>query len=461
MSPPRKQQESKPEEQPTRVPPHNVEAEEHVIGSMLISATAIEAVSEILSPADFYRPSHGRMYEVMVEMAHAGTAVDAITLANRLEELAQLKSVGGKDRIREIATLVPASTNAKHWAVIVRDTAVVRRLAEAGYITLNDAMAREKDTPTLVEEAESRIFDLTKHYTRTEAAPIGDTLAATFTELEDLYAAGGRKVTGTATGFGHLDALTSGLQPGNLIILAGRPSMGKTALALMFASNVALRQELPVLVFSLEMSRSELERRLLSAEADVEAMKIHRGVLNREEWGRLVNATSKLMPAPILIDDSNGLRVTELRAKARRIKMRNPDLALVVVDYLQLMSANTTSENRVQEVSQISRMLKVLAGDLDVPVVALSQLSRQVEQRHDKRPMLSDLRDSGSLEQDGDVVVFVYRDEYYHPEDTDQEGIAEIIVAKQRNGPTGTVKLSFVKRFAKFSTLAVARAEGE
>lgn len=437
-------------------PPQNLEAEEYVLGACMLSRPAVDACSEIIEPADFYRATHGLMFEAILTLYNANEATDAIMVARKLESTGKLKDVGGKERIQEIATLVPATSNAAHHARIVREMAVLRMLADAGAGIYRGAMSRERDTADLVEDAEQSVFDITKTRHKSEAAPIGASLMDTIREIEAVYDQGGRTVTGVETGFKTLDELTSGLQLGNLIVVAGRPSMGKTALGLAIATHAALHNEIPVALFTLEMSRSEIERRVLSSEAMIESQKIHKGTLSGEEWGRLMHAASRVASAPLLIDDSSGLRVTELRSKARRLKLRNPKLGLIVVDYLQLMSGGGSAENRVQEVSQISRMLKVLAGELDIPVVAMSQLSRQVEQRHDKRPILSDLRDSGSIEQDADVVAFVYRDEYYHPEDTDQEGIAEVNIAKQRNGPVGTAKLAFVKRYAKFSTLVRA-----
>jgi replicative DNA helicase len=297
------------------------------------------------------------------------------------------------------------------------------------------------------------IFDLSQQRVTTEFSHIETLLKESFERITALYEAGA-DVTGTPSGFRDLDRLTSGFQPGNLIIVAARPSMGKSALALCMAANLAVRGQLPVALFTLEMSKAEVTQRLMCSEAKVESQRLRTGKLAPDDWPRLTAACDKLAKAPIYVDDTGAITMMEIRSKARRLKSKHPNLGLILVDYLQLMTSGTTVENRVQEVSQISRSLKVLARDLDVPIIAMSQLSRAVEQRHDKRPILSDLRESGSIEQDADIVCFIYRDEYYNAEETDQQGLAEVIVAKHRNGPTDTIRLSFLKRYAKFSDLA-------
>jgi len=299
------------------------------------------------------------------------------------------------------------------------------------------------------------VFELAQQRVTGDFAHIEELLKESFERITHLYESGA-EVTGVASGFREIDKLTSGFQPGNLVILAARPSMGKSALGLCMAANLAVRQQVPVALFTLEMSKVEVTQRLMCSEAKVESQRVSNGRLAQDDWSRLTAACDKLMKAPIYVDDSGSITMMELRSKARRLKAREPKLGLIVVDYLQLMTSGTTMENRVQEVSQISRQLKVMARDLDVPVLALSQLSRAVEQRHDKRPILSDLRESGSIEQDADLVFFVYRDEYYNNEESEQQGLAELILAKHRNGPTGMVKLSFLKRYAKFADLAAA-----
>jgi replicative DNA helicase len=374
-------------------PPQNLEAEESVLGAMLLSPGAIGAVSEVLDAGDFYRESHAKIYRAALALYAKGEPVDAITLVDELEERGELEAVGGRVRLHELAALVPATANAAHYARIVREMATLRGLISAGQQIAQLGWDRPGETQMLVDRAEQVVFDLSQSRVSTEFSHIEDLLKESFERITALYEAGA-DVTGVPSGFRDLDRLTSGFQPGNLVIVAARPSMGKSALGLCVAANLA-----------------------------------------------------------IYVDDTGSITMMEIRSKARRLKTREPNLGLIIVDYLQLMTSGTTAENRVQEVSQISRNLKVLARDLDVPILAMSQLSRAVEQRHDKRPILSDLRESGSIEQDADLVMFVYRDEYYEPE-TDQQGLAEIILAKHRNGPTGIEKLSFLKRYAKFADLA-------
>jgi replicative DNA helicase len=630
-------------------PPQNLEAEESVLGAMLLSPGAIGAVSEVLDASDFYRESHAKAYRAALALYAKGEPVDAITLVDELEERGELEAVGGRVRLHELAALVPATANAAHYARIVREMATLRGLIAAGQQIAQLGWERPGETQMLVDRAEQVVFELSQSRVSTEFSHIEDLLKESFERITALYEAGA-DVTGVPSGFRDLDRLTSGFQPGNLIIVAARPSMGKSALGLCIAANLALRSEMPVALFTLEMSKAEVTQRLLCSEAKVESQRLRTGKLAQDDWPRLVAAGDKLMKAPIYVDDTGSITMMEMRSKSRRLKTREPNLGLIIVDYLQLMTSGTTAENRVQEVSQISRSLKVLARDLDVPILAMSQLSRAVEQRHDKRPILSDLRESGclagearvflpdygvyrpirelvgssglrvlaldpetwlfesrvvtnafatgrkrvyrlrtrlgrairatgnhkflsfsgwrrlddlgpgarialprrtwpsivrpamkhagittralqerigtrdcgstlyeaglgreralrvadavgsdelahlpmsdvywdgivsierdavedvydltveglhnfvaedivihnSLEQDSDLVMFVYRDEYYN-EDTDQQGLAEVILAKHRNGPTGTQRLSFLKRYAKFADLA-------
>jgi replicative DNA helicase len=438
-------------ESPT-VPPQNLEAEESVLGAMMLSPGAIGAVSEILDAGDFYRESHAKIYRAALGLYAKGEPVDAITLVDELEERGELEEAGGRVRIHELAALVPATANAAHYARIVREMATLRGLIRAGSEIARLGWERPGETIDLVDRAEQVIFDLSQQRVTTEFSHIETLLKESFERITALYEAGA-EVTGTPSGFKDLDRLTSGFQPGNLIIVAARPSMGKSALVLCMAANLAVRHDVPVALFTLEMSKAEVTQRLMCSEAKVESQRLRTGKLAPDDWPRLTAACDKLAKAPIYIDDSGSINMMEIRSKARRLKSRHPDLGLVVVDYMQLMSSGGTVENRVQEVSQISRQLKVLARDLEVPIVALSQLSRAVEQRTDKRPILSDLRESGSIEQDADLVAFIYRDEYYN-EESDQQGLAEIHVAKHRNGPTDSIKLSFLKRYAKFADLA-------
>src|SRR5436305_1745548 len=436
------------------VPPQNLEAEESVLGAMMLSPGAIGAVSEALDASDFYRESHAVIYRAALTLYAKGDPVDAITLVDELEERGDLEQAGGRVRIHELARLVPASANAGHYARIVREMATLRGLIRAGGEIARLGWERPGETTDLVDRAEQVVFDLSQSRISTEFSHIEALLKESFERITALYEAGA-ELTGIPSGYLDLDRLTSGFQPGNLVIVAARPSMGKSALGLGMAANLAVRCETPVALFTLEMSKAEVTQRLMCSEAKVESQRLRNGKLAPDDWPRLTAACDKLAKAPIYVDDSGSINMMEIRSKARRLKSRHPDLGLVVVDYMQLMSSGASVENRVQEVSQISRQLKVLARDLDVPIVALSQLSRAVEQRTDKRPILSDLRESGSIEQDADLVAFIYRDEYYNDE-SDQQGLAEVIVAKHRNGPTDALKLSFLKRYAKFADLAAA-----
>src|SRR4029078_1902301 len=435
-------------------PPPNPEAEESALGAMLLSPGAIGAVSEVLDASDFYRESHAIIYRAALGLYAKGEPVDAITLVDELEERGELEQAGGRVRIHELAALVPASANAGHYARIVREMATLRGLIRAGGEISQLGWGRQGDTTALVDRAEQVVFDLSQARVTSEFSHIEELLKDSFERITALYEAGA-DVTGTPSGFRDLDRLTSGFQPGNLIIVAARPSMGKSGLGLCMAAHLAVRAEVPTALFTLEMSKAEVTQRLMCSEAKVESQRLRTGKLAPDDWPRLTAACDKLAKAPIYVDDTGSINMMEIRSKARRLKSRHPDLGLIVIDYLQLMTSGGTAETRVTEVSEISRSLKVLARDLDVPILAMSQLSRAVEQRHDKRPILSDLRESGSLEQDADIVCFIYRDEYYNDE-SDQQGLAEVIVAKHRNGPTDTVKLSFLRRYAKFADLAAA-----
>ncbi|HEX5246099.1 MAG TPA: replicative DNA helicase [Gaiellaceae bacterium] len=436
------------------VPPQNLEAEESVLGAMMISPGAIGAVSEIVDAGDFYRESHAKIYRAALALYAKGEPVDAITLTDELEERAELEAVGGRVRLHELAALVPATANAAHYARIVHETATLRGLIRAGGEIARLGWERPGETGDLVDQAEQILYDLSQQRVTGEWSEIEELLKESFERITQLYESG-VDLTGTPSGFRDLDRLTSGFQPGNLIIVAARPSMGKSALALCMAANMGVRHNIPVGLFTLEMSKAEVTQRLMCSEAKVESQRLRNGKLAPDDWPRLTAACDKLAKAPIYVDDTGLLNMMEIRSKARRLKARHPNLGLIIVDYLQLLtpSQRRDSDGRVQEVSEMSRSLKILARDLDVPIVALSQLSRAVEQRTDKRPILSDLRESGSIEQDADLVAFVYRDEYYN-EESDQQGLAEVILAKHRNGPTDSIKLSFLKRYAKFSDLA-------
>ena len=436
------------------VPPQNLDAEESVLGAMMLSPGAIGAVSEILDAGDFYRESHGKIYRAALALYARGEPVDAITLVDELEQRGELEDAGGRSRVHELAALVPASANAGHYARIVREMATLRGLIRVGSEIATLGWERVGEPADLVDRAEQIVFELSQSRVSTEFSHIETLLKESFERITALYEAG-EEITGVPSGFRDVDRLTSGFQPGNLVIVAARPSMGKSAFGLCIGANIAIRHQVPVALFTLEMSKAEVTQRLMCSEAKVESQRLRSGKLAPDDWPRLTAACDKLAKAPIYVDDTGSITMMEIRSKARRLKSKEPTLGLIIVDYLQLMTSGASVENRVQEVSQISRNLKILARDLDVPILAMSQLSRAVEQRHDKRPILSDLRESGSIEQDADLVAFIYRDEYYNDDSPDQ-GLAEVILAKHRNGPTGIEKLSFLKRYAKFADLAAA-----
>lgn len=436
------------------LPPQNLDAEESVLGAMMLSEVACDAAAERLAAKDFYREAHAIIFRACLALRMEGKAVDALTVAEFLEHHGWLDKAGGKTRIHEIATLVPATVNVGHYCDIVRRRAVERGLTIVGEQIIR--LGREpdgRDSPQLLDAADAFLFDLAEHGSAaSDFVPLADVVTDGYRRLEELHESG-KDIIGVPSGFGPLDRLTQGFQPGNLVIIAGRPSMGKSAFALAVAGHVAIRVGDPVALFTLEMSRHEIFQRLLSGEALVESEKLRNGRLATDEWRRVHEWSARLSAAPLFIDDNRMVGPHEIRAKARRLKLRHPRLACIIVDYLQLMGQAVKSSERVNEIGQISRSLKILAGELDIPVIALSQLSRNLESRHDRRPILSDLRDSGALEQDADLVIFLYRDEVYNSEDPEVSGIAEVILSKHRNGPIDTVKVSFVKRFARFSEL--------
>ncbi|HEX7255465.1 MAG TPA: replicative DNA helicase [Gaiellaceae bacterium] len=394
------------------VPPQNLDAEESVLGAMMLSPGAIGAVSELLDAGDFYRESHAKIYRAALALYARGEPVDAITLVDALEERGELEDAGGRVRIHELAALVPATANAAHYARIVREMATLRGLIRSGQEIARLGWERPGEARDLVDQAEQVIFELSQARVTGEFAHIEGLLKDSFERITALYEAG-EEITGVPSGFRDIDRLTSGFQPGNLIIVAARPSMGKSGLALCTAANIAVRRNVPVALFTLEMSKSEVTQRLMCSEAKVESQRLRNGKLAADDWPRLTAACDKLAKAPIYVDDTGSITMMEIRSKARRLKSKEPNLGLIVVDYIQLMTSGSTVENRVQEVSQISRNLKVLARDLDVPVLALSQLSRAVEQRHDKRPILSDLRESGCLV--GDTRVYLPEEGVHRP----------------------------------------------
>ncbi|HEX7082555.1 MAG TPA: replicative DNA helicase [Gaiellaceae bacterium] len=394
------------------VPPHSLDAEESVLGAMLLSPAAIEAVIEVVDAGDFYRETHGTIFRSMLALYGKGEPVDAITVVDQLEKEGLLAEAGGVEKIQELASLVPAAANAGHYARIVHELATLRGLIRVGFEISRLGFERPGEIVELLDRAEQQLFELSQQRVSTQFAHIDDLLKDSFERITALYEAGS-DITGTPSGYRDIDRLTSGFQPGNLIIIAARPSMGKSALALCMAANVSVRQQLPVALFTLEMSKAEVTQRLMCSEGKVESQRLRTGKLAADDWPRLTAACDKLSKAPIYVDDTGSITMMEIRSKLRRLKSREPKLGLVIIDYLQLMTSGTTAENRVQEVSQISRSLKVLARDLEVPIMALSQLSRAVEQRQDKRPILSDLRESGCLS--GETRVYLPDEGVYRP----------------------------------------------
>jgi replicative DNA helicase len=435
-----------------RVPPQSVEAEESVLGGILLDNTALDRVLEVLATDDFYREAHRKIFAAMLELSERSEPADIITLSDLLRGRSLLADVGGAAYLAELAERVPTAANIMQYARIVKEKAILRGLIAAATDIATRGYEAREDVDDLLDQAEHRIFAISERKIRPSFFRMGDVIMETLKTVERLYEHK-QLVTGVPTGFDDLDRLTAGLQPADLIIIAGRPSMGKTAFALNIAQHAALTAGLGVAIFSLEMAREQLVLRMLCSEARVDNAKVRAGFLGERDFPKLAMAAGRLAEAPIYIDDSPGLSVLELRAKARRLK-RDPvaKLGLVIVDYLQLMRGLGAVDSREQEISQISRSLKALAKELGLPVVALSQLNRQVEQRADRRPMMADLRESGAIEQDADVIAFIFREEVYKPEQDDLHGIAEVIVAKQRNGPTDTVKLTFRREITRFES---------
>jgi replicative DNA helicase len=428
-----------------------LEAEESLLGAMLLSRDAIASAVEACSADDFYKPAHGHVFEAITSLYGQGEPADPVTVADELRRVDLLEAIGGVAVLSSLQANTPATSNAGRYARIVEEHALLRRLigvageiAEMGYSV-------PEDVAQVVDEAESLVFKVAQRRVADTLKPIKELLEESLDRLEALFDRG-ESITGVPSGYLDLDEQLAGLQPSNLVIVGARPAMGKTAFALGMAANAAMEAQVPVLFFSLEMSHSEISQRLLCAEARVDATRMRNGRLHESDWPKITHAIGRLAEAPIYIDDNPNVTVMDIRAKARRMKSRD-GLGLVVIDYLQLMTGRAKAENRQVEVSEISRSLKILARELEVPVVALSQLSRNLEMRADKRPVLADLRESGSLEQDADVVMFIYRDEIYDSESSDR-GTAEIIVAKHRNGPTGKTQLAFLDHYTRFANMA-------
>jgi replicative DNA helicase len=449
-----------------RTPPFSLEAETAVLGGMLIDREAVTRAVEHLTDGMFYREANRRLYRSMVRLFERGDVIDVITVSEELKKTGELDSAGGFDYLGALVDAVPTAANLEYHARIVRDKALLRRLVEQSSQIIRDVYEQgERDVDEILDQAEARIFQVAESHKREGFVWIKEILWATFEHIERLQESS-TGITGVPTGFADLDRMTTGLQRGDLCVVAARPSMGKTAMALNIAAHAAITQNIPVAIFSLEMSSEQLVQRLLCAEGRIDAQKLRRGRLSQEEHQRLAAAAGHLNTAPIWIDDQPGSNVLEIRAKARRLQSElrsdGKELGMVLIDYMQLMSGHRTTDSRVQEVSDISRGLKALARELAVPVMALSQLSRGPEQRTDKRPMLSDLRESGSIEQDADVVMFLYRPEYYAPAEKREEleGKSELIVGKQRNGPTGVVQLHFYKAYTRFDSVLPAAHGG-
>lgn len=436
-----------------RVPPQNIEAEQAVLGAMMIDKEAISKATEILREQDFYRQDHRVIFRVIVDLFNNSQAVDMVTIAEALKREGKLEDVGGVQFITYLANAVPTAANVSYHARIVEETGLVRQLINVATEIAGAGYEGTEDVNSLLDSAEQRILAVSERKMTRDFAPIKDVVMTAVDRIDELYNKKGG-ITGLATGFIDFDRLTSGLQPSDLILIAARPSMGKTALVLNMAQNIAIREKKTVAFFSLEMSKEQLVQRMLCAEASIDSSRLKIGELEDQDWEKLIWAADSLSRASIFIDDTPGITVLEMRAKARRLKVEH-DLQLIVIDYLQLMqgSGRRNSENRQQELSDISRSLKALARELNVPVVALSQLSRSVESRQVKRPMLSDLRESGALEQDADLVAFLYREDYYD-KDTENKNITELIIAKHRNGPVDTIRLFFHKQFTRFANLA-------
>src|SRR5215203_6162485 len=439
-----------------RVPPHDLDAERAVIGAMLVSETAVAVVAERLAAEDFYSEVHRIIYGAMMRLYSRGEPIDQLTLTNELRSVNEFERIGGRPYVFQIVESVPTAANAGRYADIVRGKALLRAIIDVGSRITEDAFREPEDVTEALDSDEQLVYGVSNRTLKEHLAPVSELAPGALEMIQRLYEAEG-EVTGVETGFEDLDRLTTGFHKSDLVILAARPAMGKTAMALNAIWHAASVKGLPVAIFSLEMSKEQLVQRLISQTTRIRTQDLRSGNVKAEDWPKLVRGVAEVGQAPIWIDDTAGITLMEMRAKVRRLASRliaqgGAPLSLVVVDYLQLMIGGR-QENRQQEVAEISRGLKVLARDLDVPVLAIAQLSRAVEQRHDKRPLLSDLRDSGAIEQDADVVMFLYRDEYYNPE-SDDKGIAEVIVGKHRNGPTGKVQLAWLEQYTKFASLA-------
>ncbi|AHF02794.1 DNA helicase [Marichromatium purpuratum 984] len=434
-----------------RVPPHNLHAEQSLLGGLMLDNSAWDRVADVVSAPDLYRREHRLIFQSIARLAESDQPFDVVTLAETLERSEQLEAAGGLSYLATLVNETPSAANIKAYAQIVRDTSVLRQMIAAGTAIADSGYdSQGRPVTELLDDAERQVFEIAEQQARGGGGfqPIKSLLNLAVERIDTLYQSD-EPITGLATGFTDFDGMTSGLQPSDLVIVAGRPSMGKTTFAMNMAEHVAIQSKRPVAVFSMEMPGDSLAMRMMSSLGRIDQHRVRTGKLEDDEWPRLTSAVNILASAKMFIDDTPALSPTEVRARARRLKREQDDLALIVIDYLQLMQAPGVGENRATEISAISRSLKALAKELDVPVIALSQLNRSLEQRPNKRPVMSDLRESGAIEQDADLIVFIYRDEVYH-EDTPDKGIAEIIIGKQRNGPIGTTRLTFLGKYTKF-----------
>ncbi|MEN3202443.1 MAG: replicative DNA helicase [Atribacterota bacterium] len=434
-----------------RIPPHSVEAEQATLGSMLLDREALLRALEILRPEDFYYEAHRVIFESMIELFDEDKVCDLVTLAEKLRQKGKLESIGGMEYLAQIVNVVPTAANVEYYARIVEEKSLVRSLIQVCTRIIRESYEAKLEANELLDEAQNLILQLSQKRIRSDFVSLKEVVNQAFDRITELYHRD-EHVTGIPSGFVDLDVLTAGFQPSDFVVVAARPGMGKTSFCLNIAQYVGVEKKIPVAIFSLEMSKDQIAQRMLCSEARIDAGRVRKGFLTEKDWPQLAQAAGRLAEAPIFIDDTPSISVLELRAKARRLKAEK-NLGLVIIDYLQLMKGYGRSENRQQEISEISRSLKAMARELNIPVIAVSQLSRAVEQRSPKRPQLSDLRESGAIEQDADLVILIYREDYYNP-NTPKKNIAEVIVAKQRNGPVGTVELLFQKDFARFENLA-------
>ena len=441
-----------------KLPPHSIEAEQSLLGGLLLDNSAWDRIADIVTDADFYRDDHRRIFRHIAKLIERARPADVVTVFEAIEKSNEIEQAGGLAYLGEIANNTPSAANVRRYAEIVRERAVLRRLVSVGdEIAASALNPAGRDAKVLLDLAESKVFEIAEAGAKSTQGftAIQPLLGQVVDRIQELYEQDNPSdVTGVPTGFHDLDKMTAGLQPGDMIVVAGRPSMGKTAFALNIAEHVGVDLGLPVAIFSLEMSGPQLAMRFLSSVGRLDAHRIRTGRLNDDEWDKMTVALGKLHGAPIHIDETGALNVTDLRARARRLaRSFGGKLGLIVIDYLQLMTSTRDNENRATEISEISRSIKALAKELQVPVIALSQLSRKVEERNDKRPLMSDLRESGAIEQDADIILMMYREEYYKP-DTQEKGVAEVIIGKHRNGPTGTVKLTFLGEYTRFQSFA-------